>query len=275
LLLCYDACVFGGSKGGAAILVMALVHAPACADVVVGQFDASSGEASDSTSTSTSAPPDSTGPGSTGSSSTEGTGSGTSGAEEGFVPPGCFSDDFEDGVISEALWNAWVEEDASVEEVAGQLKFTPPSLGLFDTGLTGSYLYDFPFDDTTVRLQLGTLPPLDDPSGLFLIVSDDTRVVRLQASGGNLRAVSTDDEVMDYSEVFPAEPYPAWLGIRAEGPTVHFETSEDGETWTTLSSHDPPVPFGASQVLIMAQTFGSNPDQAIISVESVEVCVLP
>lgn len=243
----------GGLLAAAALLT-------GCSDVVVGYFSGTE---------STSA-----------SGSSEGDASGTTVAQstsdttgEGFVPPGCFSDDFEDGVVDEPNWSTWAEADAYLEEVGGQLRLTPPTYGLYDTGVVGRFDHEFPFDSGWVQLHVVTAPPVDDPAGLFLMVGDPPNTLSIRLAGGNVQVAGAIDEQLVFEELFPLTPYPSWIGIRGDGPVAHFEVSMDGQTWTPLATHDKPGTFGEAGALIMVQTFGDYPDRATVAVDDLEVCI--
>ena len=53
---------------------------------------------------------------------------------------------------------------------------------------------------------------------------------------------------------------------------IYFETSDDGQSWTTVSTYEQAVPFTDARGLIMAQTYGENLEQATITVDDFEVC---
>lgn len=229
----------------------------ACADVVVGQFSGTDSGAETSADGS--------------GSSVGGTADGT--GEDVFVPPGCFSDDFEDGVLDDNLWNTWLEQDATFEEVGGALRFTPPSFGLFDTGVAGTFRYRFAFESGWARVRLPTPPPSDRPVGLFLGVQNDVDGVAINVGSGDVRISQTLDQGPIYSEDYPTDPYPLWLGMRAEGLTIHFETSEDGQTWSPISSLVLDTPLTDAGAFIMAQSYGDNPSPADVVVDDFEVCI--
>lgn len=254
-------------RGRGPSLAVAAVLLSGCSDVVVGYFSGTEGttasEASESGSSTTALPGD----------TTLGAASGSETAGEGFVPPGCFSDDFADGVVDEPRWNAWTEADAIIEELDGELRLTPPTYGLYDTGVIGRFDHEFPFDAGWVRLRVVAAPPVDRPAGLFLMVSAQPATLSIRVAGGNLQLAGSIDEVLVFEELLPFAPYPSWIGIRGEGTVAHFEISDDGQTWTTLATHDKPSSFDQSSALIMAQTFDDYPDRTAVVVDDLEVCI--
>jgi hypothetical protein len=230
-----------------------------CGDEVVGFFEGS-GEAGSSTSTST-------------STSTFGSSSSTTG-DPGFEGPGCFSDDFEDGVVDPVLWNTWIEADANLEEVGGMLKFTPPTTGIWDTGVVGAYESTFRFENATVRTRVPIPPSTTRSVVLFLQVLDGAgSLVSMQLAGGLVSVSGTTNGIDDYFEEYPADPYPAWIGVRAEGGRVHYEISNDGVSFTEVVAHDRPFVFEDAAALLMAQTYGQDLEGGVVAVDDFEVCV--
>lgn len=253
------------------VLLAAAALLAGCSDVVVGYF-------SGTESTSASGSPTSTSPEDGATVTTvvqDGTGLGSSSdtSGEGFVPPGCFRDDFEDGVVDEPNWSTWAEADSFLEEVGGQLRLTPPTYGLYDTGVIGRFDHQFPFDSGWVELHVVTAPPVDAPAGLFLMVGEPPATLSIRLAGGNVQVAGAIDEQLVFEELFPMTPYPSWIGIRGEGPLAHFEISMSGETWITIATYDKPGTFEDASALIMAQTFGDYPDRTAVAVDDLEVCV--
>lgn len=238
-------------------LTLLLCGAPAgCGDVVVGQYSGTT--ADDSTADATAIASAESGDGSSG----------------GAVPI-CTTDDFADGFLDPARWNVWTESDSSVEERDGRLRFTPPSEGLFDAGIVGHFDTFFAFDDGSVRMRIADPPAVDQPVALFLIVASEPETLALSLGGGSIEVAASVDEVPLASDSFPMQPYPAWVGIRAEGSVAHFEISDDGVSWTRLTTLDIPGSFEQSAALVMAQTYGTATAQQEVSVLEVEVCDPP
>lgn len=256
---CYDPRVpTRGSFARARLATVVLVCG--CGDEVVGHFAlAGTGSSGGDTSSSD------------GSSDA---GDGSSGGTTGLVPPGCLSDDFEDGVIDAALWNTWFEEDATLVEAGGLLKLQPPSFGVWDTGVIGSYQASFPFVDGRVRVRVPDPPAASRPVVLFMRVLDDTgALLSIRMSEATIRIDTSIGEVEQYAEEFPTDPYPAWMAIRAEGDQVHYEVSDDGVTFTSLTTRDKLSEFASASVLLMAQTYGEDTDRSAVTVDDFEVCV--
>lgn len=249
------------------VFVAATMLAGGCGDEIVGFIPAELG-AADSSSSDAPMPATTEAFGTTG---VTGTGTGTGGP--GFVGPGCFGDDFEDGVIG-AMWSPWVEPDASISEGAGMLKMTPPTSGVWDTGVVGSHEHDFPFITGHLRMRVPVPPAEGSPVVLFLQVGDETGTsLSIQLSGGQVIVVGAVDLVDVYREEFVVAAYPQWIGIRAEGDVVHFETSDDGVVFTPVTTQDKLADFAVGSVLVMTQTYGVYPDPEMVAVDDLEVCV--
>lgn len=242
----------------ATIAALALCGVTGCGDEVVGYFDASSGVGDSSSSSSSSLAE-------TSSSSTTGDG--------GFIVPGCFRDDFDDATV-DPMWNIWVEEDASLEEIDGGLRLVPPSFGIWDTGIVGAYNYGFPFTNGYVRMRVSEPPDPARTVVLFLTVGEvEGTLLSMQMSAGEIHINATIAMVEQYHEVFPKDPYPQWIGIRAEGTQVHFETSDDGVNFSALTTREQLVPLEDSRALVMAQTYGTDTDRSAVVVDALETCV--
>lgn len=248
-----------------ASLVVGCLLPAACGDVVVGYF----AETASSTGTDTTGGDPSGDSSVGGSPSDDGPTTGTAGGL--FV--GCYSDDFEDDTVDTSLWNTWNEEDSWLEVVLGMVKFTPPSTGVFDTGLVSHFDYRFDFEDGWLRMEIGTPPSVDLPVALFLMVQQDMDSLWINIGGGFVSIHGSLDEQTAFSDDFPVDPYPRWLGIRGQGDMVQFEVSDDGQDWTTLGTYAKPRPFDQAAAIIMAQTYGPIAEQQIVAVERFEACL--
>lgn len=242
-----------------AVTLLASLAGAGCSDQVVGYF----GEGSDTTATI----PEPTTSGAADSSS------GEPGGPEPFVAPGCFADDFDDDQVDGDLWNTWAELDSVVEETSGQLKFTPPTTGVHDTGIVGNYLHVFDHEAGHARIQVTIPPDPARPNGLFLMLLDDQRSFAINLSGGGVAAWLREGEVPVFSEEIPMQPYPGWIGIRTDGAQVHFEVSDDGVTWNVVATTPQPWTLVDASALVMSQTYGDDPSPPTMAVDNIEVCV--
>lgn len=233
-----------------------------CGDEVVGYFEGSGdGESTLGADTQP--------------ASSDGSSESTSGGPTGLVPPGCLADAFDDAEVDPLLWNTWAEEDATFVEQDGKLQFKPPSFGVWDTGVVSSYLATFPFENGRARVRVPAPPAVDRSVVLFLQITEAHAILSIQISQGSVHVYGSVDEEIVYSEDFPGDPYPAWIAIRAEGALVHYETSSDGVSFTTLTTRDKLGPFDVASALLMAQTYGmdNDPARSVIAVDDFEVCV--
>jgi hypothetical protein len=248
-----------GSVAIAARTTMLLLLVAGCGDEVVGYFDASSGDDGGSATSSSEA----TSSGDTTSTTGDG----------GFIVPGCFRDDFDDDTV-DAMWNVWIEEDAGLTEANGGLQMVPPSFGIWDTGIVGAWNYGFPFTNGYVRMRVSAPPDPARTVVLFLTVGEvEGTLLSMQMSAGEVHVNATIATVEQYHEVFPKDPYPQWIGIRAEGTQVHFETSDDGVNYSVLTTREQLEPLEDSRALVMAQTYGTDTDRSAVVVDALETCV--
>lgn len=250
-----------------------MLGAAGCADEVVGQFAATiamggSGGASGESSSSDAGTSVGSSSASTGGESSEGTTAPT------VWESGCYGDDFEDSVVDETLWWSWVEGDAAFSEAAGWMKFDPPTFGLLDTGLVANNQHRVAFDNAWSRMQIASPPVIDRPVVVFLQVIADPAVLSLSLGEGVVTIGGTDAQgVSAFQQSHPELGTPAWVGIRAEDPNVHFETSIDGIAWTTFATFPKPDDFASARPLIMVQTYGDYPDRMMVAVDNFETCV--
>lgn len=224
----------------------------ACGDQVVGQFD-----------------------GTGGASSGAATEVASDGADEtaAAADPVCFGDDFDDNVLDADMWNTWTEEGAVVEEASGWVKFTPASMGLFDTGIVANHLHHVDFNDGWARMQVPTPPQPERPVLVFLQVIDEPWILSVALTQGFVDVFTSNDANRLHQEQVAVEAYPGWIGIRASDGEVIFERSDDGETWTELTRAPMPAEMPDAHPLVMAQTFGEDTTGGFVAVDNVEVCV--
>ena len=258
--------------GRGALVIVMMLGSAGCGDEVVGQFAATIAMGG-------------SGGSSGGSSSGDGTSVGSSSAttdaesSEGTTSPtvwesGCYYDNFDDSVVDEALWWPWVEGDAAFNETAGWMKFDPPTFGLLDTGLVARDEHRVAFDNAWSRMQITSPPVVDRPVVAFLQMIDEPEVLSLSLGEGVVTIGGTDAQgVSVFQQSHPELGTPAWVGIRAEDPNVHFEVSSDGITWTTFATFPKPADFALARPLIMVQTYGDYPDRMMVAVDNFETCV--
>lgn len=241
----------GGRARAVASVALAL-GLSACSDQVVGQFDG----------------------GETGSDSSGGPTVGESADETAAAAePVCFGDDFDDEQLDPEMWNSWTEEFAVVEELSGWVKFTPATVGLFDAGIVANHLHHVPFEDGWARMQVPTPPQPERPVLVFLQVIDEPWVLSIALTQGHVDVFTSDDADRLFQEQVDVDAYPGWIGLRTEDGTVYFESSDDGETWTTLTTAPMPAAMPDAHPLVMAQTYGADETGGFVAVDNLEVCV--
>jgi hypothetical protein len=253
---------------GAALL--GIVPSAGCSDQVVGYFAGAGSATTDAESSSGAL-------GSDGSGS-DGSGSGvldpsTTTGEPAFVPPGCFTDDFEDGDPNVGPWNAWADPGTAIQEIDGMLKFDAAPMAINGTGVVGDHLHLFPFRNGTVRTRVVAAPETNRPVGLYLQVLNDSRVESISLGGGQVTVDLSLDGTTLTTQSFPYDPYPQWIGLRGAEQVVHFEVSMDGNEWTTIASLDRPVILEGAGALIMTLTYGNDPGGVPTAVDDFEACV--
>jgi hypothetical protein len=249
-------------------MVAMLVFA-GCSDEVVGHFAATLAMGGSGGASTGGSSGDGSASGSAGSDASSGGGTGQATWTEG-----CYGDDFEDGTLTDTLWWPWVEGDAGFAEMAGWMKFDPPTFGLRDTGLVTNNEHTIAFDYAWSRMQIAAPPVPDRPVVVFLQVIEEPALVSLSLGEGVVSIGGQSAPGVDvFHESHPELGTPAWVGIRAEDPNVHFEVSADGITWTTFATFPKPYPFALARPLIMVQTYGDYPDPQMVAVDNFETCV--
>jgi hypothetical protein len=245
-----------------------MVCSAGCSDEVVGQFAATIAMGGSGGATGDGGSEEGSGSGSTGIGATESSGGPSPWTE------GCYADNFDDALLDDALWWPWIEGDAGWMEAAGWMKFDPPTFGLRDTGLVANDQHMLAFDNAWSRMQIVTPPVADRPVVVFLQLIEEPAVLSLSLGAGVVSIGGQSAEGVDeFQEPHPELGTPAWVGIRAEDPNVHFEVSDDGVEWTTFATYAKPAAFAFARPLIMVQTYGDYPDPQMVAVDNFETCV--
>lgn len=227
------------------LAIAALVSLTGCGDVVIGTFVASG---SDSTSDGLVGP----------------------------LPGGCVDATF-DGGFDENLWLTWADDDASTSVDDGVLTLVPPSSPELGTGFVWNASIAFEFANASARVEVITPPDPGSTTELFLQVTQvDPPTGAVLSFGLFQDGVRVRGYRDDGSEAFAqplAIPYPRWIGIRTADARVHFEISDDGDTWTELSSFDVPGTFVGTTPLVMAWNNAGGPvtPQPVV-VDALQVC---
>lgn len=240
--------------------------------------------ASDSTSTSaqTSGSDSITGATST-TADTEGTGTdegssssdtGSEGAEESSGSSGVelcpfFADEF-DGAALDPAWA--VEQPESIAVANGELELinTPEA-----DDRTAVRLDQLDLNVAQLTLELGSIPPTEssqirfnifDPQNnrlFFVVQSDDLQIRRGAPDQTALNEFST-----------PMDPVAhAFLRFDIDAPTVEFQASPDGVTWTTLHTETIDWDYAQSSIAIATENFIALPEAETLSVRSFDLCL--
>lgn len=224
--VCYDARV----ARLRALAIAAVLLAGGCRDVVIGTFAATGGEAG------------------------EGGGSSSSGGVTSPLPGGCIEQDFEAPLDTTVFW-PWNEDDAAVADVGGVLTLTPPSTAEQGVGLILEDDLAFAYTSGRISVEIVTPPDPDSDSELFLQVLQHVPMSQAMASLGLYRGQVRAGLVRDdgsYALSGPvAETIPRFVAVRAEAGTIFFESSDDGQSWTTLRSGEAPTDFVGAVPLLM------------------------
>lgn len=251
-----------GQRGRVRAPAIALLCVTGCGDEVVGYFGGDT-TGSDGVATFTAV------------DETTATSAATTGEmRTPFIPPGCYTDGFDGSEIDDLLWSTWADPDATLGVAGGMLKFEPPSTGLADTGVVGSFDHVFPFTAGRVQMRVPLPPDPSRPVLLFLRVIDESGdLVSIRITEGLIRIDAAVADAEIYAEQFPMQPYPAWLAIRADGDQIHYEIGDDGTNFTTLTTRAAPGPMPSARGLIMAQTYADDLAGGVVAVDDFQVCV--
>lgn len=226
------------------VAIAALASLAGCGDVVIGTFVAS--------------------------------GDGTSDGIVGPLPGGCVDEPFEGG-FDEDLWLTWADDDAWAMARADGLTLMPPTSPELGTGFVWNENIAFEFANASARVEVITPPDPSSLTELFLQVTQvDPPTGAVLSFGLFQNGVRVRGYRDDGSEAFAqplAIPYPRWIGIRTADARVHFEISDDGATWTELSSFDVPGTFTGTTPLVMAWNNAGGPVTPLpVVVDSLQVC---
>ena len=220
-----------------------------------------------------------TGSGSTSSPQTT-SGGDSSGSSTGGEPAptwteGCFSDDFEDGVLAE-MWNTWNELDSEYFETSGLFKFDPATDGLWDAGIVTDFEHQVAFDGSFTEMQVPVPPNPEQPVVLFLqLIDTQNESVAMTISEGVLSVWNKGEGQPPVIEEFPERGMPGWIGIRGVGSQVSYEISDDGTEWTVVAQRETEGQMGTSSPLIMVQTYGTVPTPDTVQIDNFKTCVEP
>ena len=183
------------------------------------------------------------------SGAAESTGGGT------LMPGECVVEAFDADPLDPDTWVMWADDDASVAVSTGALTFVPPTTSERGTGLVLNNSTAFAFDPARARVEVITPPDPSSDSEVFLQVTQQvpltTGLLGIGLRGGMVTVTAVrDDGTMPLFEVV-ATTVPRWIGIRTEGGTAYYEQSDDGITWTVLTTIEQPSSFAGATPLVM------------------------
>jgi len=247
---------------------------PGCSDQVVGLFDSvGTGEASSSESGEP-----------LGTSSSGGAVDSTTsdGGDESSTGPGIelgpcvpeFVDPFDE--ISEENWTPWQEEDSSVGILEGQLKFIPATARqadgeVSDAGIVGTS-YSIPLSNRALRMRVSTPPGADENVLIFLMIMvSDSESMSIRLHPTLTIAATSMVPGESYEAAFEALT-PEWIGIALVDDEVHYQVSEDGETWTNVYTGPAVTTALEGRPLVMTQTYGDSPTPTTVFADDLTVC---
>lgn len=233
-----------------AAILGSLVVAWGCGDVPIGTFPITGGS--------------------------DGTGPSTGGDTGTAFPGGCVEAPFEG--IESGQWTTWADADAMVTADDGRLTLLPATSGEAGTGLVLDIASAFDFSAARVVAEVITPPDPSSESELFLQVTQQSpptgAVLSLALYQNAVRTtVAGDDGVREMTGPLAAA-YPRWIGIRTADGVVYFETSDDGDRWTTLTSADQPAAFDGATPLVMVWNNATDAtiDPQPVAVDNVSIC---
>jgi hypothetical protein len=185
-----------------------------------------------------------------------------------------YFDDFEDGVIG-AQWA--LNHPEFVVETGGvlQLIVSPP----IGPAVAAILIESFDLSQGWFRAELDETPDSAftqqdvevfnaDNLGesLLILVEGNELIARYRPLGGGFENVI----VIDF---LPSEH--AWLQLRGDGDTMHFETSPDGITFESIASYDSPFPLSNVRAGLRALNYQVLQAEDIVSFREVGVCTHP
>ncbi len=177
-------------------------------------------------------------------------------------PAGSFTDDFEDGVMSQEWGRGVINEGcAPVEDGALRFPFVPESTDY--CSYRTARLYDLRGEGLLVRLT--SQPPVDvgtegyleirDARGEGVLIIVDGETIFAQRQPGSVGLGSEDYQVADSP----------WWRVRDEEGVIHCEISVDGRQWHTIGQGAVWFDSSAVEIGLVAGTYASSPDPGVVA----------
>lgn len=171
------------------------------------------------------------------------------------------SDSFAGSSIDSTKWTTTTQSGGSITEGGGFLHLTPnANSGATQLSIQSNNLYSLVGSSAYVQVAqvVNSSAPVDNN---FALVQDPSNAVAWWFSGGTLSATRTSGGVKTTVSTLSYSPSShVWWRIRESGGTVFWDTSADGQTWTTQGSTPTSnVPFVNSlRPLFYSETWASG-----------------
>jgi hypothetical protein len=189
--------------------------------------------------------------------------SGGDGGDGGIELPcnlaGRVTDTFDDGIVDEYVWGSHYEDPGTaIAEANGRVTFkmAPNAASSYAT-LKTSRFYDM--HGQRFIVEVVSVGNAGSNVGMQIEYRND-RFVSLMANNGNLRAAYKEGSftTVDTIPYVPAQH--RYWALSEDGGVIHFETSEDGISFTSFASV--PTPFDVS---LVRQTTHAGTDNMVAS----------
>jgi hypothetical protein len=167
-------------------------------------------------------------------------------------------DNFNDNTLDTGKWNP----QGTTRETNGRIEM--PHLS---NGASANYLYSlttYDLTDSEIRVELVRAPRANSPTQVRVLVrpNDYTVYLALYMQGGALYVNHSVNGTGVNRRVASYDPaLHRWLRLREAHGTIYYETSPDGNTWSTLDSYA--TPFDVSSVILeLASTLSTTEPSA-------------
>jgi hypothetical protein len=186
---------------------------------------------------------------------------------DGFSGSGCLSpgigDSFDDEITPCKAWGEPVVDNAMLNVGSGQLTITPNANA---QSAGGCLLTSLPFGEAGLFVEIGQYPTIGD---LQLAITD--------ISSGNIWIIgSTNQALLDF--VAPGDSTPmtipfdatiTWWRLRPSGTSVVYETSANGEAWTTQRTAPGAAPMTVGATI---EDVVDDPAPGTAIIDGIDIC---
>ncbi len=196
-----------------------------------------------------------------------GDGANMMGSDAGYSGSGCLSpgigDSFDSEIIPCKAWGQFVIDNSSESVSNGELMITPNAN---DQAAGGCLLASMPFTDAGFFVQIGQYPSVGE---LELVIEDPS-------NGTTWDVQSTNQLLFEFIKTGDAAPTSipfdaslAWLRLRPSGNNVVYETSPDGEAWTTQRTAAGAAP---ATVAASIEDLVDDPAPGSAIIDGIDIC---